>query len=53
MNSKATYPSLPQPTLWSPVVDMFHGSGRSPVGCKREAILSRPGIGNDPKEAGR
>jgi hypothetical protein len=53
MNSKATYPSHPRPTLWSPAVDMFHGIGRSSIGCKCEAIQNRLGFGNDPKEAGR
>jgi hypothetical protein len=53
MTSNATYPKHPEPTLWSPVVDMFHGMKRSGNSLYLEAIPSRPGLGNNPMEAGR
>lgn len=53
MNHNASYSKHPQPTLWSPVMGMFHGMERSTNGCNPEGIPSRLESGNDPMEAGR
>jgi len=48
-----TYPKHPQPTSWSPVLDMFHGIGLFTKGGNLETTPSRLGFGNNPMEAGR